>query len=126
MNSVETKVDLSSSKFFKFIFCYLLNIRHKMWHKSGVESEGQYLVTQELIKTLNIIENAQQFDREALRSSKKHNLLKLTEFSIEESDILMTTIYGAEFETLSQGNLCKKGDQLYTILGFAEKWTDPS
>jgi hypothetical protein len=57
LHSVNPQADFKSSKFLKFLYCYLLSIRSKMWHKSGVESEGQYAVTQELMQMFRTLAN---------------------------------------------------------------------
>jgi hypothetical protein len=54
LNKVVPQVKLEESKFLKFLYNYLLSIRHKMWTKSGIESEGQYGVTQEISEIFRI------------------------------------------------------------------------
>ena len=46
---------LESSKFIKFLYEYLLELRSKIWTKSGLESQGTYAVTAELIRLLRYI-----------------------------------------------------------------------
>ena len=43
---------------------------------------------------------SESFARDSLKSCKKDNLLKLTTLPIEEADIIMSMVYGSEFETL--------------------------
>ncbi len=55
LNKVIPSVQFEDSQFLKFLYNYLLSIRHKMWSKSGIESEGQYAFSCELLRTLRLV-----------------------------------------------------------------------
>jgi hypothetical protein len=44
LNKVVPQVKLEESKFLKFLYNYLLSIRHKMWTKSGIECKFLYII----------------------------------------------------------------------------------
>jgi hypothetical protein len=51
--------EVKGSKFIKFIYSYLIEVRSKIYHEIGVENEGTYAVTSELVRLLRYLaENA--------------------------------------------------------------------
>ena len=39
----------------QFFFSYLIDLRSKIWHKTTVESEGTYAVTEEIVRLLQFL-----------------------------------------------------------------------
>jgi hypothetical protein len=39
----------------QFLFSYLVNLRSKIWDKNGLESEGTYAVTSEIVRLLRFL-----------------------------------------------------------------------
>ena len=48
-----TKVE--GSLFMTFLYSYLLDLRSKIWYKNGVESEGTYAITSEIVRFLRYL-----------------------------------------------------------------------
>ena len=44
MTKVVPSVQFEDSKFLKFLYNYLLSVRHKMWTKSGIECNISFIL----------------------------------------------------------------------------------
>jgi hypothetical protein len=78
-----------------------------MWTKSGIESEGQYAVTQEIITLFrSILESGSQNEFKQAVSNKLKGFLssKVDSWDIEESDVLLSLIQAGGFSSLMSGS----------------------
>jgi hypothetical protein len=56
IKNATTKVE--GSVFMSFLHSYLLDLRSKIWYKNGVESEGTYAITSEIVRFLRYLTDA--------------------------------------------------------------------
>lgn len=95
----------------KFIYQYLYNIRHKMWNKSSIESEGAYAVSCELIRTIRYIyeenydpQNSQNYKWRLLMDMVFEHLFKnFSSFNSShpiELEIVMSLVRGCDYQGL--------------------------
>lgn len=135
-NNSVPNATFEGSKFLQFLYNYLLNVRHRMWTKSGIEckskffrlsylAEGQYAVTQEIITLFRtILDCGSQTEFKAAMVKKIKSVLssKVDTWKIEESDVLLACIPAGGFTSLMTGSYALyKDTQKCIIVGFTSQ-----
>jgi hypothetical protein len=77
-----SQYEFEGSRFLQFFYNYLIQTRSKVWSQSGVENEGTYAVTSEIVRFLRFItENAPQ---EEFRSAARNKMSTFLSQPIEK------------------------------------------
>jgi hypothetical protein len=100
-------------------------VRSKVYHDIGVENEGTYAVTSEIVRFIRyLVENSPQDEfRSAIRNKMSQFLsLPVDQWSIDESDLILSLFNGGSFTSLMTGSHALfKEQQRCVILGFSEQ-----
>jgi hypothetical protein len=69
----------------QFLFSYLVNLRSKIWDKNGLESEGTYAVTSEIVRLLRFL--TESCSLEHFRTTGRNKLKSFLTSALETWDI---------------------------------------
>ncbi|CDW73494.1 UNKNOWN [Stylonychia lemnae] len=126
LNKVIPSVKFEDSLFLKFLYNYLLSIRHKMWTKSGIESEGQYAVTQEIsgiFRSLICLDQQTPRLKSYTQAKVTFVLNNLDNLHLEEIDLWLGFLPGCGFYGLRAGQqVVQSNGQVLTLLGFSKNY----
>ena len=102
-----TAVKINGSLFMQFLYSYLIDLRSKIWNKNGLESEGTYAVTSEIVRLLRFLTEgcSQDHFRTTGRAKLREFLAQpFDQWDIQEADVIMSILNGGTFTTLMMGS----------------------